>query len=91
MDINIHLLPVCGEKNRFRNRDGSFGVDLNRNFVQAWGGPGSSRTPSSDIYCGEKPLSELETKALDDYLQRYNGSIEAGIDYHSFSQLILRP
>ena len=32
-------------KNRRHNPDGSFGVDLNRNYGYRWGGPGSSGTP----------------------------------------------
>jgi murein tripeptide amidase MpaA len=100
--VNLHIVPMVNpdgfeysytsrmwRKNRFRNRDGSFGVDLNRNFVVAWGGPGSSRTPSSDIYCGTHALSEAESIGIDNYLKSYP-SMKVGIDYHSYSQYILR-
>jgi hypothetical protein len=102
--INIHFFPMVNpdgyqytfrnsrmwRKNRLRNRDGSFGVDLNRNWVHAFGGPGSSNVPSSDIYHGVSPLSEIETKTLFDYIKN-NSNIKAGIDYHSFGSYILRP
>lgn len=100
--VNVHLVPIVNpdgyeysftsrmwRKNRFRNRDGSYGVDLNRNFVYAFGGPGSSGVPSSETYRGASALSELESKAVDEYLKKY--PFVAGIDYHSFSQYILRP
>jgi len=101
--MNIHFIPVVNpdgyqfshthsrmwRKNRFRNRDGSFGIDLNRNWIHAWGGPGSSRVPSSDIYCGPSPLSEVETNVTAEYIKANN--IKAGIDYHSFGSYILRP
>jgi hypothetical protein len=46
-------------KNRRNNGDGSFGVDLNRNFGYKWGydGMGSSPIPSSNTFRGNAPLS----------------------------------
>jgi len=86
----IHLVEIeCGEKNRVRNSNGSFGVDLNRNWIHAFGGQGSSNNPSSDIYHGPNPLSEIETKTLADYIKSNN--IKVGIDYHSYGSYILRP
>jgi len=101
--INIHFFPVVNpdgyqythtssrlwRKNRVVNRDNSRGVDLNRNWIFAFGGPGSSNVPSSDIYHGPGPLSEVETKTLADYIRSNN--IKVGIDYHSFGSYILRP
>ncbi|MBL9147983.1 MAG: hypothetical protein JNM94_04750 [Phycisphaerae bacterium] len=77
-------------KNRRDNGDGTFGVDLNRNWDFAWGGAGSSGTTSSDTYRGPAPFSEPETQALRDfYISKPN--ILASIDFHSFSQLVLSP
>ena len=72
-----------------KNRSGHAGVDLNRNWDWAWGGPGSSRDPSSQIYAGPRPFSEPESRALRDLLRAE--SPVAHVDLHSFSQLILYP
>lgn len=65
-------------------------MDLNRNWDDHWGGQGSSHTPSSDTYCGTAPFSEPESKAVASYITA-NGPFKGAIDYHSYSQLILRP
>jgi len=77
-------------KNRRLNTGGSYGVDLNRNWNDHWGGEGSSGTPTSDTYRGTGPFSEPESAALSSYLTA-NGPFNGAIDYHSYSQLILRP
>jgi murein tripeptide amidase MpaA len=77
-------------KNRRANTGGSYGVDLNRNWDDHWGGEGSSGTPTSDTYRGTAPFSEPESKAVSAYITA-NGPFAGGIDYHSYSQLILRP
>ena len=76
-------------KNRRNNRDGTFGVDLNRNYGHQWGGPGSSGDSFSEIYRGPSAFSEPETQAVRDFLQAHPPV--ALISYHSFSQLILYP
>lgn len=57
-------------KNRRDNGDGSFGVDLNRNYGYAWGidDLGSSPDPSSDTYRGASAFSEPEIQALRDFI-----------------------
>jgi len=77
-------------KNRRLNTGGSYGVDLNRNWDDHFGGDGSSSNPSSDTYHGTAPFSEPESKAASDFFVR-NGPYVGAIDYHSYSQLILRP
>jgi len=72
-----------------KNRRGNHGVDLNRNWDLAWGGPGSSGSRFSDIYRGTGPFSEPETAALRDLTRREG--IELHIDFHAFSQLLLYP
>jgi hypothetical protein len=76
-------------KNRRNNGDGTFGVDLNRNYSFQWGGPGSSGDTFSEIYRGPTPFSEPESKAIEDFTDQH--SFEAMITYHSFTQLILYP
>jgi carboxypeptidase T len=77
-------------KNRTRNHDGSYGVDLNRNYGYLWGGPGASDNPRSDTYRGKSPFSEPESRAVRDFvLARSNLSVLLSI--HTFSELILYP
>ncbi len=78
-------------KNRRDNGNGSFGVDLNRNWGYEWGhGNGSSGTPSSETYRGVAPFSEPETQILRD-LALSRPRIAAQVDLHSYGQLILAP
>ncbi len=76
-------------KNRRDNGDGTFGVDLNRNYGHNWGGPGASRDTFSDIYRGPSAFSEPETQAMRDFLDREQPA--ALVSYHNFSQLVLYP
>jgi murein tripeptide amidase MpaA len=77
-------------KNRRDNGDGTYGVDLNRNWPVGWGGPGSSDDPGSNIYRGTAPFSEPETVNLRDFILSHT-EIVAHIDFHSYAQLILYP
>jgi len=56
-------------KNRRNNGDGSFGVDLNRNFDFKWGynNSGSSPNTNGSTYRGTSPASEPETAALQNF------------------------
>ena len=78
-------------KNRRFNADGSFGVDLNRNYGYSWGydDRGSSPIPSSDVYRGAEPFSEPETRAVRDFF--FERDFRALVSYHSYSQVILYP
>jgi len=81
-------------KNRKLNKDGTYGVDLNRNWGNHWGEGGASTVPSSETYRGLGAFSEPETTNIVNFIQSITASgslIEAGIDFHSYSQLILRP
>lgn len=77
-------------KNRRLNTGGSYGVDLNRNWDDHWGGEGSSPTPTSDTYRGTAAFSEPESRGVAHYVNTH-GPFNGAIDYHSYSQLILRP
>jgi murein tripeptide amidase MpaA len=77
-------------KNRRNNGNGTFGVDLNRNWGYQWGGDGASANPADETYRGPFAFSEPETQALRDfYLGHQN--IVANIDFHSYGQLVLSP
>lgn len=77
-------------KNRRDNGDGTFGVDINRNFGYQWGlDSGSSPNTYDDTYRGPASFSEPEAYHLRDFVQaRHNP--RALVSYHSASELILR-
>ena len=78
-------------KNRRNNGDGTYGVDINRNWSVGWGlDVGSSGNPDSSTYRGTAPFSEPETQALRDFFYAHP-NVRAQLDIHSFSQLILWP
>jgi len=66
-------------KNRRRNSDGSFGVDLNRNFEVGFS---PNKDMSSNVYSGPAPFSEPETAALRDFAFNHK-NITIALDYHS--------
>lgn len=78
-------------KNRRDNGDGTYGVDLNRNYGYMWGydDAGSSPLTSSQLYRGTAPFSEPETQAVRDFC--IGRSFAAAISYHSYGELILYP
>lgn len=81
---------VSWRKNRRMNGDGSFGVDLNRNYDWGWGVTGSSPSGRSDTYRGLAPFSELETQALKNFIESKK-NLSAMISYHTFGRRILWP
>lgn len=77
-------------KNRRQNSNGTYGVDLNRNYSYHWGDSGSSSSPSSDIYRGTEPFSEPETTAVKNFIEARD-NISILLSFHTYSQLILYP
>ena len=78
-------------KNRRNNGDGTFGVDLNRNYGFQWGlDSGSSPNTNDDTYRGTAPFSEPETAAFRDFVATRRNP-RAMLTYHTFSELFLRP
>ena len=78
-------------KNRRDNGDGTFGVDLNRNFGYMWGydNAGSSPVTEDETYRGTGPFSEPESQVMRDFTIAHDFQI--AIYYHSYSNLILYP
>lgn len=78
-------------KNRRNNGNGSYGVDLNRNYGYEWGydDAGSSPTPSDATYRGTGPFSEPEAQAMRDFIVAREFVIT--MDYHAHGDLILWP
>jgi hypothetical protein len=92
--LNIQNNPNGGgnwRKNRRQNSDGSYGVDINRNYGYMWGydNNGSSPVPSDDTYRGPSAFSEPETACLRDFCNEHEFKI--ALNYHSYSNLLLYP
>ena len=66
-------------KNRRKNADGTFGVDLNRNFSVGFT---PNKEPSSNVYSGPSAFSEPETAAIRDFFLSHK-NITIALDYHS--------
>ncbi len=79
-------------KNRRPNANGSFGVDLNRNWGYQWGfsSNGSSNNPSSETFRGTAPFSEPETQVMRDFVLSH-ANVVAHMDYHSYGEIIMWP
>ena len=78
-------------KNRRDNGNGSFGVDLNRNYGYEWGhdNAGSSPNSQSDTYRGPAGFSEPETRTMRDFCLKHNFLFAQ--NYHTFSNLLIYP
>lgn len=76
-------------KNRFDNGDGTYGVDLNRNYGYQWGydNSGSSPYSSEETYRGASPFSENETQAMKEFCEAHEFKI--ALNYHTYSNLLL--
>ena len=106
--INIYIAPTVNidgyiyswevnrmwRKNRRDNGDGTFGIDLNRNYdgpVGTWCSTGASTNPNSDTYCGSAAFSEPETYATALFMKNDSLNIRAAFDMHTSGQLIMYP
>jgi hypothetical protein len=78
-------------KNRRNNGNGTFGVDLNRNYSYQWGydNTGSSPTTSSIVYRGPSPFSEPEMQAVRDFVGAHEFTV--WLSYHTYGELLLYP
>jgi hypothetical protein len=78
-------------KNRRPNGDGTFGVDLNRNYPGFWGldDLGSSAVTTAETYRGPSAGSEPEIQALIAFHAAHPPDVS--VSYHSYTGLILYP
>lgn len=78
-------------KNRRNNGDGTYGVDLNRNYGYEWGFDDSGSSPSTnmDSYRGTSGFSEPETQAMKNFIENHNFKI--ALNYHTYSDLLIYP
>jgi carboxypeptidase T len=79
-------------KNRRNNGDGSFGIDLNRNYGPffMWNAPngGSSTNPSDDTYRGTAPWSEPEISAIDVFMRAHH--FKTCLNYHTYGNYLVQ-
>lgn len=78
-------------KNRRDNGDGTFGVDLNRNYDYEFGFDdlGSSTDPDDATYRGPAGFSEPETQASKVFCEAHEFQI--ALNYHTFGNLLIYP
>ena len=78
-------------KNRRNNGNGTYGVDLNRNYGYEWGfdDVGSSPDGSQETYRGSGPFSEPETQVEKAFIESRNFVFT--LSYHSYSDYFLYP
>jgi len=90
LEYSIHYYRYW-RKNRRDNGDGTYGVDLNRNYGYQWGydNNGSSPNTGSETYRGTAPFSEPESLAIRDLFAQHH--FLSLISYHSYGGVILYP
>jgi len=91
---NISTDPGGGglwRKNMRDNLDGTFGVDLNRNYGITWGWDdiGSSPITSSQTYRGPGAFSEPETQAMKWFAENHNFTFN--INFHTYNNAFIYP
>lgn len=78
-------------KNRRDNGDGTFGVDLNRNYAHEWGfdDQGSSPLTNSNTYRGPSPASEPEIQLITNFVDSHD--FKFALNYHTYGGLLIYP
>jgi len=78
-------------KNRRNNGDGTYGVDLNRNYDFLWGydNIGSSPQTNNDTYRGPSPASEPEIKMMEKFCNTH--TFKLAVNGHTYSDLLIEP
>jgi carboxypeptidase T len=91
---NYSIAPNGGgmwRKNRLYNGDGTFGVDLNRNFGYKWGydDTGSSPNTGDETYRGTGPFSEAETQDYRDFATQKG--FKLAMNFHTYQDIFIYP
>lgn len=91
---NITSSPGGGglwRKNRRDNMDGTYGVDLNRNYGKFWAfdATGSSPVSMSETYRGAAAFSEPETRAVKWFCDNHH--FRFALNYHTYQDATIYP
>lgn len=86
-----HTTNRLWRKTRRPSARGCVGADPNRNWNFHWAEGGTSPYACSEIYPGDKPFSELETRTMSQYIDSIHDQLFSYIAFHSYSQLLLIP
>ncbi len=83
--------PFLWRKNRRDNGDGTFGVDLNRNYDYEWGYDDSGSSPDSEAntYRGTAAFSEPETRAIRKFCNDHE--FRVCLNNHTYGNALLYP
>ena len=84
--ITAGVIPTLAECTASANTNR--GIDLNRNYIPFWGGPGSSTSQTASNTRGEFPASEPEIEALIEKINSYPATV--AINNHTPDQRLLR-
>lgn len=78
-------------KNRRNNGDGSYGVDLNRNYGYLWGYDNIGSSPSgwSETYRGTAAFSEAETQNIRNFANAHDFKLT--LNNHTYGNLLIYP
>jgi hypothetical protein len=77
-------------KNLRDNGDGTYGVDLNRNYGYFWGDfGGSSSDSNTEIYRGPDAFSEPETRTVRDFCRAHDFLFT--LNYHTSGNFLIYP
>lgn len=94
-DMSGIVAPMSWRKNRRPSTSDEVGVDLNRNWGRVWDSPIPKELqkdlsdPASNIYAGNQPFSENETRAVRDFLYAHR-EVRMFLDYHSGKAFFLQ-
>lgn len=81
-----------------KNRNNTYGIDLNRNYEYyidgnpnngTWGGQGASSNTNDPTYHGPAPFSEVETQAMKFFVENHN--FVMALNNHTHGDLLLYP
>ncbi|WP_172369561.1 M14 family metallopeptidase [Sporosarcina jiandibaonis] len=84
-NIDFKVLPIAGPYSFEHNqRKTAAGVDPNRNFDTDWFFVEDDGNPTG-LFAGDAPMTEVETRYIDQWLASYKGKAFALIDMHNVS------
>lgn len=78
-------------KNRRPTMGGSIGVDITKNWNSHWGVRGVSFAPADTNYAGLGPFSEVETRAISNYIDSIGAKLAGLLSFRGFGQRLLLP